>query len=328
MAEDGLRIGGITSGLAVVLNDEDGKGSSQKNRRISYCDDFGDQSVERTLEHILDLPSRTINSLTSPVDASTVRAIIRNDMSKYHGNLSSVARHRDGVSTMGDGYGPHKVTIEESSVCGDIRIVKPPLVLESNAVFSSARANACVWKGKWMFEVILETSGIQQLGWVTLSCPFTDHEGVGDADDSYAYDGKRVSKWNKEAEAYGQSWVVGDVIGCCIDLDHDEISFYRNGVSLGVAFNGIRKMVPGLGYYPAISLSQGERCELNFGARPFRHPIEGFFPIQPPPLTNSLATHLLHCFSRLLDIQCMETLVLFLQALSHSPVLIVLQKGL
>ncbi|WOG97343.1 hypothetical protein DCAR_0416683 [Daucus carota subsp. sativus] len=307
MAEDSLRIGGITSGLAVVLNDDDRKESSQKNRRISYCDDFGDQSVERTLEHVLDLPYRTINPLTCPVDTNTVRAIIRNDISKSYGKLNNVARHKAGVSTMGDGYGLHKVMIEESSVCGDIRIVKPPLLLESNAMFSSARANACVWKGKWMFEVILETSGIQQLGWVTLSCPFTDHEGVGDADDSYAYDGKRVSKWNKEAEAYGQSWVVGDVIGCCIDLDRDEISFYRNGVSLGVAFDGIRKMVPGLGYYPAISLSQGERCELNFGARPFRHPIKGFLPIQPPPLTNSLAAHLLHCFSRLLDIQCMET---------------------
>ncbi|KAL8134059.1 hypothetical protein AgCh_009217 [Apium graveolens] len=257
MAEDGLRIGGIMSGLAVVLNDEDGKGTSQNNRRVSYCDDFGDQSVERTLEYILDLPCRTVNSLTSPVDTNTVRAIIKSDISKYRKSLCNV--YRDGVSTMGDVYGPHKVMIEESSVCGDIRIVKPPLVLESNAMFSSARANACVWKGKWMFEAILETSGIQQLGWVTLSCPFTDHEGVGDADDSYAYDGKRVSKWNKEAEAYGQSWVVGDVIGCCIDLDHDEISFYRNGVSLGVAFGGIRKMVPGLGYYPAISLSQGER---------------------------------------------------------------------
>ncbi|KAA8530924.1 hypothetical protein F0562_005616 [Nyssa sinensis] len=74
----------------------------------------------------------------------------------------------------------------------------------------------------------------------------------------------------------------------------------------GMAFDGIRKMVPGLGYYPAISLSQGERCDLNFGARPFRYPIEGFLPIQVPPSTNLLATHLLHCLSRLLEMQRME----------------------
>ncbi|KAF2284177.1 hypothetical protein GH714_019794 [Hevea brasiliensis] len=173
-------------------------------------------------------------------------------------------------------------------------------------MFSSIRANVCVWEGKWMYEVILETSGVQQLGWATLSCPFTDHKGVGDADDSYAFDGKRVRKWNKEAEPYGQSWVAGDVIGCCIDLDHDEILFYRNGVSLGVAFHGIHKKGPGFGYYPAVSISQGERCELNFGARPFKYPIQGFLPLQEPPSVNLLATQLLRCLSKLFNLQCIE----------------------
>ncbi|KAJ6419540.1 hypothetical protein OIU84_029609 [Salix udensis] len=145
-----------------------------------------------------------------------------------------------------DGCESHVVGLEELSICGDIRI-KHPLHVESLAMFSSARSNACVWKGKWMYEVLLETSGVQQLGWATLSCPFTDHKGVGDVDDSYAFDGKRVRKWNKDVEPYGQPWVVGDVIGCCIIPDDDEILFYRHGVSLGVAFHGIRKMGPGSG---------------------------------------------------------------------------------
>ncbi|KAL6993093.1 RING-type E3 ubiquitin transferase [Sarracenia purpurea var. burkii] len=306
MAEDGLRIGGLSSGLAVVLNGDERGGSSQNNHLISFCNDFGEQSVERTLEHIFDIPSKTLNQLTCPLKTSVVRSIIKSEFLKYNVNLDSIGKNRDGVSTAGDVCGPHVVAIEETSICGDIRVVKPPLLLESQAMFSSARANFCVWKGKWMYEVILETPGIQQLGWATLSCPFTDHKGVGDADDSYAYDGKRVSKWNKEAEPYGQEWVVGDVIGCCIDLDHDEILFHRNGSPLGIAFSCIRKMVPGLGYYPAISLSQGERCELNFGARPFKYPIEGFLPIQAPPSTIHLATKLLHCLSRLLEMQCME----------------------
>ncbi|XP_058184868.1 E3 ubiquitin-protein ligase RKP isoform X1 [Rhododendron vialii] len=305
MAEDGLRIGGLSSGLAVVLNDKEKGGSSQKNRLVSYCNDFGDQSVERTLEHIFDLPYKTINPLTSPIDSSFVRSIIRNELLKYHVNLDTGVRNSDGAFTAGDGCG-HLVAIEESSICGDIRVVKPPLLLESHAMFSSARANFCVWKEKWMYEVILETSGIQQLGWATVSCPFSDHKGVGDADDSYAYDGKRERKWNKEAEPYGQSWVVGDVIGCCIDLDRDEISFYRNGFPLGVAFSGIRKMVPGLGYYPAISLSQGERCEINFGGRSFQYPIDGFVPIQSPPSSSYVATKLLNCLSRLLEMQRVE----------------------
>ncbi|KAK6150490.1 hypothetical protein DH2020_015422 [Rehmannia glutinosa] len=307
MADDSLRLGGLSSGLAVVLNGEDRREGSGKSRLVSYCEGFGDQSVERTLEHIFNLPYKTVNQLTRPVDDGVVQSIINNEFFKHHPELKTVAsRNKDGVSTICENSQLRVVGLEESSICGDIRIVKQPLLVESHALFSSARANACVWKGKWMYEVTLETSGIQQIGWATIACPFTDHKGVGDADDSFAYDGKRVSKWNKEAEPYGQSWVVGDVIGCCIDLDCDEILFYRNGISLGVAFGGIRKMVPGLGYYPAISLSQGERCELNFGRHPFKYPIKGFHPIQAPPSSISLAINLFDSFLRLLQMQRLE----------------------
>ncbi|KAL0349951.1 UNVERIFIED_CONTAM: E3 ubiquitin-protein ligase RKP [Sesamum radiatum] len=285
MADDGLRLGGLSSGLAVVLNGEDRRESAGKSRLVSYCE---------------------VNQLTRPIDNSAVRSIIKHEFFKHHPELKGVgSRNGDCASTIYDDSQLGVVGLDKTSICGDIRVVKQPLLVESHALFSSARANACVWKGKWMYEVTLETSGIQQLGWATIACPFTDHKGVGDADDSYAYDGKRVSKWNKEAE-YGQSWVVGDVIGCCVDLDSDEILFYRNGISLGVAFGGVRKMVPGLGYYPAISLSQGERCELNFGGRPFKYPIKGFLPIQGPPSSKYLATDLFDCFLRLLQMQRRE----------------------
>lgn len=301
MADDSQRTNRLASGLALILDGEDRKESCQKNRLVSYCDDFGEQSLERTLEHVFDLPPKTINLLTCQVDANVICSIIKNNFLKYHRTAQNMDACRDGVSAIIDVSGLPIVKIEESSVCGEFQVIKPPLLVESHAVFSSARANACVWKGKWMYEVTLETAGLQQLGWATVSCPFTEHTGVGDADDSYAFDGKRVIKWNLNAEPYGQSWVIGDVIGCCIDLEADEISYFRNGVSLGVAFNGIRKMVPGLGYYPAISLSQGERCDLNFGARPFRYPIQEFQPIQAPPSTNQLAIHLLRCFSKFLN---------------------------
>jgi hypothetical protein len=42
-----------------------------------------------------------------------------------------------------------------------------------------------------MYEVVVETQGIMQLGWTTLQCRFTNEEGVGDSPDSYAIDGKR-----------------------------------------------------------------------------------------------------------------------------------------
>ena len=45
--------------------------------------------------------------------------------------------------------------------------------------------------------------------------------------DSYAYDGKRQKVWNKGSRKYGEAWMVGDVIGCCLDLDAGTISYYR-----------------------------------------------------------------------------------------------------
>eukprot|EP00898_Chlorokybus_atmophyticus_P004629 jgi/Chlat1/5167/Chrsp33S05151 len=204
--------------------------------------------------------------------------------------------------------GPKVARMLRETASGDIKFEDGDLTLESQSNFSSARANVCVFKGKWMFEVTLGTAGIQQLGWATLRCPFTNEEGVGDAPDSFAYDGKRVKKWHVSCHPYGQAWVPGDVIGCCLDLSAGEITFYRNGVSLGVAFNKVRGLLPGAAYFPAVSLSHGERCHLNFGGRPLDYPVEGFLPLQDPPspLTLSQADHLLTCFQRLVQVQSNE----------------------
>lgn len=73
------------------------------------------------------------------------------------------------------------------------------------------------------YEVTLWTSGIQQLGWATQACPFTNEEGVGDTHDSYAYDGKRVRKWNEQQRAYGDTWRAGDTVGALLDLDARQV---------------------------------------------------------------------------------------------------------
>lgn len=306
MGEDSVRHIGISSGLAVLLSDDKPKGNPQKSRLISYCDSIGDHSVERTLEHIFDLPHKSVRPSSSLIDVDFIRSILKKQLPRFQQENDSDCYKRDGLSILDGGSAPNAVVIDNASTRGDIKTIRKPLLVESQTVFSSARANACAWKGKWMYEVTLETSGIQQLGWATVSCPFTDRKGVGDSEDSYAFDGKRVSKWNKDPMPYGQSWVVGDVIGCCIDLDSDVVSFLRNGVSLGVAFDRIQKMSPGIGYYPAISLSDGERCDLNFGARPFKHPVDGFLPIQAPPISRYYANYLLSCLTRLLEVRCLD----------------------
>lgn len=306
MAQQGLKSNGFSSGLALILSADDQKGNPQKSRFLSCYDDIGRQTWERTLEYILDLPYKSVQQSSLLVDVDFIQKLLKKSFTRFDRDRGLNYGDRSGVLILDHGCGPNTVAIDRSSVCGDIRVVREPLLVESFAVFSSVRFNACVWKGKWMYEVTLETSGVQQLGWATISCPFTDRKGVGDAEDSYAFDGRRVSKWNTDQRAYGQSWVVGDVIGCCIDLDTDTISFYRNGVSLGVAFSGIRKMGPRVGYYPAISLSEGERCDLNFGSHPFRYPIADFLPIQAPPHSLLSSSYLLQCLSRLMEVQSVD----------------------
>jgi Kip1 ubiquitination-promoting complex protein 1 len=51
--------------------------------------------------------------------------------------------------------------------------------------FSTVRANVCVFKGRWMYEVQLGSAGIIQLGWTTLGARYTAEEGIGDSDDRW-----------------------------------------------------------------------------------------------------------------------------------------------
>lgn len=58
--------------------------------------------------------------------------------------------------------------------------------------------------------------------------------------------------------------------------------FFRNGKDLGVAFTDI---IVGseLIYIPCLSLVEGESICANFGARPFRYPVEDYEPLQDAP---------------------------------------------
>lgn len=81
---------------------------------------------------------------------------------------------------------------------------------------------------------------------------FNSQKGVGDDNTSFAYDGFRVKKWNKENLAYGEGWSVGDIIGTLLDFDRKEIKFWRNNKCLGRAFTEI-PVGPNVVYFPGIS---------------------------------------------------------------------------
>ncbi len=65
-----------------------------------------------------------------------------------------------------------------------------------------------------------------------------------------------------------------------IKTDSSKIEFYRNGRSLGVAFADFPSKCKNGAYFPAASLTKGEKVEFNFGNKPFLYPVEGYLPIQ------------------------------------------------
>ena len=68
--------------------------------------------------------------------------------------------------------------------------------------------------------------------------------------------------------SYGISYDAGDVIGVALDMDAGTLTFYKNGVSQGVAFSSLA----GKTVFPWIHLySNQDLANLNFGGRPFEY---------------------------------------------------------
>ncbi|XP_039932408.1 E3 ubiquitin-protein ligase RNF123 [Hirundo rustica] len=184
--------------------------------------------------------------------------------------------------------GPSTVVLDHTSGFEGLLLVDDDLLgVIGHSNFGSIRATTCVYKGKWIYEVLISSQGLMQIGWCTLNCRFNQEEGVGDTPDSYAYDGNRVRKWNVTTTNYGKSWAAGDIVSCLIDLDEGTIAFCLNGISLGTAFDNITRGA-GMAYFPAISLSFKESVAFNFGSRPLRYPVEGYRPLQDPPVADLL----------------------------------------
>lgn len=87
-------------------------------------------------------------------------------------------------------------------------------------------------------------------------------------------------KWNGSRISYGSPCSDTDIVGIAYDLDNGTIEFYKNGISMGVAFNDL-KIFGNTLLYPTVIGSSTAKTQLkgltNFGATPFVYPIpEGF----------------------------------------------------
>eukprot|EP01124_Arcella_intermedia_P031565 TRINITY_DN7153_c0_g1_i1.p1 TRINITY_DN7153_c0_g1~~TRINITY_DN7153_c0_g1_i1.p1 ORF type:complete len:1682 (+),score=401.80 TRINITY_DN7153_c0_g1_i1:436-5046(+) len=123
-------------------------------------------------------------------------------------------------------------------------------------------------RGKWYYEIILQSDAVAQIGWTDLFFKANSKAGFGVGDDkhSWAYDGNRLVLWHGEmyAKKWGIRWRTGDVIGCAADLDNRTLSFSHNGKwdkPMGVAYKNI-SFVGGL--QPALVCARDFMCRMNF----------------------------------------------------------------
>jgi len=123
--------------------------------------------------------------------------------------------------------------------------------------------------GKWYWEFsFTNIAGDGACGIATGNSSSTAH--VGNDADSWSYRADGLKGNNSVVTAYGATWTTNDIIGVSFDADAGSLSFYKNGVSQGVAFTGLTSGP----YFPAFGdNASGASSTLwtNFGQRPFAY---------------------------------------------------------
>lgn len=145
-------------------------------------------------------------------------------------------------------------------------------------VYCGARGTHGVKTGKYYYECIVSGSGICRVGWSTVAA----HLELGKDSHGFGY-GSTGFKSNGGFEKYGNGkFQNGDAIGCYLDFSAKEVSYSRNGVHLGKAFD-IGPEMMGSVFFPAVLLKTSELV-VNFGEHPFKFPpMTGFVPLSKAP---------------------------------------------
>ena len=160
------------------------------------------------------------------------------------------------------------------------------LTMASSTGFTNGnvRANKGVSSGKWYWEikVISGTAVMIGIGNINASLITQDWNAGNNARMYYASIGNKYPG----ALAYGATYAVNDVIGIALDMDAGTLTFYKNGISQGVAFTDIKSAV-GTTIYPYQSSGSGGiaySITANFGATAFAYNIpDGYAALSESP---------------------------------------------
>lgn len=139
-------------------------------------------------------------------------------------------------------------------------------IYQTSSVKSSLSHN----QGKWFCEIKMEALNFDCIGIGKSNLSMTSV--LTSSPDFYYYyvDGRKST--GGSPSAYGSAMVTGDVIGILVDFDIGTLTFYKNGVSQGVAFTDIKKLGDFVIIASSGTGSGTNRVTANFGATPFMFP--------------------------------------------------------
>jgi hypothetical protein len=146
-------------------------------------------------------------------------------------------------------------------------IINGNLGLSSYNPSGSVFGTMGVSSGKWYFESTCSSDAMSGISGTPNGGAFPGAPANG-----YTWDAKNATKIsNSTGVSYGSAAANGDIIGVAFDLDTGSITFYKNGVSQGVAYT----FTPSGIYFPVFrngdpgGTPPGGNISVNFGQRPF-----------------------------------------------------------
>lgn len=168
-------------------------------------------------------------------------------------------------------------TLDANYVYSDSQVINAGFQAKVNvASLRSFKATVAIFSGKYYWEATMVNNsqysavGIMQT-WTRVNTGGAIWNDLGQV--SYFQSGTKSI--DAVTSAYGSTFgSAGDVIGVAFDADNGSITFYKNGVSQGVAATGLSGV-----FIPVFThggTSSGRAVDVNFGQKPFAYPVSGY----------------------------------------------------
>jgi len=147
-----------------------------------------------------------------------------------------------------------------------------------------AVSNLSLSSGKYYWEITPATLTRHMIGVIRYNT-YNSANAFYYSSDTFVYYGVNGYQYGNSGgsagTAYGATYTTGDVIGVALNLDAGTLTFYKNGISQGVANTNLTT-----GSYRAVwgTDTTGTSANANFGQKPFKFPPPAGF--QPLALAN------------------------------------------